>query len=297
MSTGYDKAKTVKLVSAIILLLFIAASVCLQFFTDTNRWIARLLLCVGVSGLIGQMTNKIAIRMIFDYVRIPHTKFNIPGSGLLQRNLDKVIDFISEGSIHILNPETIKNEIREQEVVGKLGDIFINESGQEPGLDRLIDIILDHVEKWMDNEDFYFLIRDGVIKDYAEKHIAIQIANATGIIDYDNLTYKIIDEIKKKIADTRQSPEDLDELKYVVRNLLQDTTYSKDDIEEQLLALVGVVLKKFDFATVVKNRLQAFTPEQIKAAILEGASEYLGWIEVWGGILGGLVGILMWSVL
>jgi len=297
MPTGFDRAKTVKLFSAGILAILIAVSVGLQFLSEADRWIARLLLCVGISGLIGQMTNKIAIRMIFDYVRVPFTRLNIPGSGLLQRNLDKVIDFISQGSIHILNPETIKNEIREQDVVSKLGDIFQDEKGSEPGLERFIDIILAQVGKWLENEEFYFLLRDGVIKDYAEKHVSVQIAHATGIIDYDDLTYKIIDALKKKIQDTRQSPEDLHELKSAIQKMIQDVSYDEDVIEEQLLELVDVVLKKFDFTTVVKNRLLEFSPEQIKEAILEGASEYLGWIEVWGGILGGLVGILMWSVL
>jgi uncharacterized membrane protein YheB (UPF0754 family) len=58
-----------------------------------------------------------------------------------------------------------------------------------------------------------------------------------------------------------------------------------------------MVLSRFDLAAAVRNRLAQFSPLEIKQKVEEGAADYLGWIEIWGGVLGAMVGLLMGTIL
>ena len=44
---------------------------------------------------------------------------------------------------------------------------------------------------------------------------------------------------------------------------------------------------------IVKNRLDEHTPHMVKTIIQEMIKKHLGWLVVWGGVFGGLIGLLM----
>ncbi len=44
--------------------------------------------------------------------------------------------------------------------------------------------------------------------------------------------------------------------------------------------------------TILDNRLQELTPEQVKTIIQDIIKSHLGWLVVWGGLFGGLIGLV-----
>lgn len=255
-----------------------------------------LLLCIGISGLVGLMTNTLAIKMILDYVYLPFPKIKIPMSGLLPDNVNKIIDSISsQVAQQILTPETIKQEIRNQKFFSKMFKSLEDGSISFESTGKIIEII---IASQIEQEQFFSNIRDRIIKDFAKKKWIMKLANLTGIIDYDDLTYQIIDAIKEKLEEVKDNPETFRELNDYLQDSIKKLTPYQDSIEEYLLKfLEDFVVREFDIATAVKNKLKEFSPKEIKKMVLELAHDYLGWIEVWGGILGAFVGIIMGIVL
>ena len=44
--------------------------------------------------------------------------------------------------------------------------------------------------------------------------------------------------------------------------------------------------------TLVDRRLQELTPQQVKAIVQKMIKQHLGWLVVWGGVVGGLLGLV-----
>lgn len=55
--------------------------------------------------------------------------------------------------------------------------------------------------------------------------------------------------------------------------------------------LTGVVRDKVD--TIVEQRLEELTPEIVKIMMKDLIKRHLGWLVVWGGVFGGLIGLGM----
>jgi uncharacterized membrane protein YheB (UPF0754 family) len=271
--------------SLLVLFLMLGAGLVLRVGGNGYTVLSKVLICIGFSGLVGQITNKLAIRMILDYVyiRLGITRIRVPGSGLLQRNLSQLIDFVSQGSVEILKNEVITKELSEQAVLEKLLETMREELNKEASKNRIVSAM----HRALDNEQFYLLLRDRVIKGYARKHRALAIANAAGIIDYDDLLYKVIAASKDMIEKHFEEG---------VRVVWNELVSQKEKMEEQLSTMVEMALDHFDLAMTVRNRLNQFSPGEIKEKVKEGASDYLGWIEIWGGVLGAMVGLLMGTI-
>ena len=271
--------------SLLVLFSILGTGLILRFGWKSYGTLSNVLICIGFSGLVGQLTNKLAIRMILDYVDI-HFGFGrirVPGSGLLQRNLPQLIKFVSEGSVEILKKEVITNALREQEVLGKLLESVREKLDEEESRNTIVSAML----RTLDNEEFYFLLRDRILKEYARKHRALAIANVLGIIDYDDLPYKIIDASKDMIKK---------HFREAVPVIWKELSSQQEKLEEQLLTMMEAALDHFNLAVTVQDRLNQFSPREIKEKVKEGAAHYLGWIEIWGGLLGGMVGLFLATI-
>ena len=47
---------------------------------------------------------------------------------------------------------------------------------------------------------------------------------------------------------------------------------------------------------IVAARLDELTPEDVKRIVQDMIHEHLGWLVVWGGVFGGLIGLLSATV-
>ncbi|MBN1436861.1 MAG: DUF445 family protein [Sedimentisphaerales bacterium] len=294
-----NQAKIAKNICYTALLLALLTGLLLHFFVSNYRTLSSLLMYASLSGLIGLGTNTLAIKMILDYVYLPFTKIKIPMSGLLPANFSKITNSIgSQIADNILNPETLKNEIRDQECFSKLLDSLQTDSIPPESLQKFQQLLCQILAAKIKTDEFYFQVRDGIVKSYAKQKIALKIANFTGIIDYDDTAYQIIDAINQRVAQIQANPQTTIILQNLLRDFLHEIEPHKATIEDDLLDfLSSYVLNSFDIASAVKNKLDTLSAGDVKSMVLDIASDYLGWIEVWGGVLGTILGIILAALL
>jgi uncharacterized membrane protein YheB (UPF0754 family) len=82
----------------------------------------------------------------------------------------------------------------------------------------------------------------------------------------------------KKLEDTVHKISETDAFKEAIREQLEDTSVSDD------------ILTKVD--VIVSKRLAELTPDMVKEIIERMIHEHLGWLVVWGGVFGGLIGLV-----
>jgi uncharacterized membrane protein YheB (UPF0754 family) len=73
---------------------------------------------------------------------------------------------------------------------------------------------------------------------------------------------------------------------------ISETDSFKEAMREQLgdISVSDDILAKVD--VIVSRRLAELTPEMVKDIIELMIQEHLGWLVVWGGVFGGLIGLI-----
>lgn len=76
-----------------------------------------------------------------------------------------------------------------------------------------------------------------------------------------------------------------------IRELLAAPTFL-DAVQQGLGAMdhTGEIIEKVD--AIVMHRLNELTPQMVKTIIQDMIHKHLGWLVVWGGVLGGLIGLI-----
>jgi len=83
----------------------------------------------------------------------------------------------------------------------------------------------------------------------------------------------------------------IEKLKIAVKKI-SETQQFKDSFTEQFSNryLSEEILKKVD--EIVKKRLEELTPDLVKKIIEDIIHKHLGWLVVWGGVFGGIIGMI-----
>jgi uncharacterized membrane protein YheB (UPF0754 family) len=73
---------------------------------------------------------------------------------------------------------------------------------------------------------------------------------------------------------------------------ISETDAFKEAMREQLedISVIDDILAKVDI--IVSKRLAELTPDMVKEIIERMIQEHLGWLVVWGGVFGGLIGLV-----
>ena len=82
----------------------------------------------------------------------------------------------------------------------------------------------------------------------------------------------------EKLQDSVHKISKTDAFKEAMREQLEDISISDD-----ILAKVDIIVSK---------RLAELTPDMVKKIIERMIQEHLGWLVVWGGFFGGLIGLV-----
>ncbi len=157
------------------------------------------------------------------------------------------------------------------------------------------------------------LIMEEFFNEITVKHfIASEQANITGwikpgqmldVVDYDKLYQRLTETLEnsslnsmltiiggkrtlealrlpfmRKIKQALAEMLDREALRQALANSVDSDSLSRD-VQEKIAAMVD-------------QRLEELTPEQVKRIVQDLIHQHLGWLVVWGGVFGGLIGAL-----
>ena len=132
---------------------------------------------------------------------------------------------------------------------------------------------LFNVEPLLDRLDYDQLFQ-GLVDAIAESSFGSMLAMVGGVAALDPLKEPVCKKIRLTLAQMTQSPAFIDAIHEGI-NAQQISGDLIDDIE-----------------AIVEKRLDELTPDMVKTIIQQMIKEHLGWLVVWGGVFGAMIGFV-----
>jgi uncharacterized membrane protein YheB (UPF0754 family) len=267
-----------------------------------SKW--SLMWMTGLSGLIGYITNYLAVKMIFHSFTIPlgTISFTLPGSGLIPRNRDRILDTIAEEvRRRLITPEALERIVSEEDLIEALAPTIQREVMRlilkRESLKTVLNAMSKPLEEYFRGREFRALLKQQVER-MEEEHLLIGLASRFKIIDADEIAKWIGDLVWERWRDFSQGEEGLSELQRQVASVLREMSFQEDQAAELLgrsfRRIINKALREIDFGAVARRSLVSIDEGSLEDYLEFLSQRYLNWIEIWGGVMGALVGVVMW---
>lgn len=258
-----------------------------------------LLKILSVSGLIGFLTNWLAITMLFK----PAEKRPIFGHGLIPAQKNRIAYRLAQAvSEDLINPEIIKKKITESNIIGRYRELST----------RYVKNIIDDPEFRKDIKQWVVqyvdeMIADPEIRAALAKRILTQIEEALHNKSFEKIAFKtytfvkgqemqaIIEEALVQIPTSVESG--LDKLDDLLDQLPRKIDENSDAIENIVTILLYKLINQLNVHALVEENLQSYDEQHISNIIQSATNEQLRYIQYLGAILGFIGGFVIWEPL
>lgn len=256
--------------------------------------VLKVIMMISAAAFIGCGTNSIAITMLFE--KWPNERWALPYTGIVPLNRDRIVDALAKTvDRNLLSPEIIQRELSKRDLFAKVKDFATARVrgliDDEQFLDTLSQRVVLLLRGAVRSDAFYALIRAEVVKRVG---VLGRIGDLTGLVDYDRLTCSICDELVVSIEKLSENPQrwreplsqQIDRLELLDTETVAGWFGSQDSMWKAILAEVKP-------EAMVREKLSQYSAAQVRDLIQNQTRKHLGWLELWGGLLGGLGGCLL----
>ncbi len=257
-----------------------------------------LLRMVAVSGLIGFVTNWLAITMLFQ----PREKRPIFGQGLIPAQRERVIYRLAKAvSEELINEEIIKQKIEESRVIPRYREMALSVTKgvlEDPEFrDDVKQLASDYVEQVLGSEEVRRKIADFTVQK-VEEHagqgisgLALKMYRFVNEDDFQQRIDKAIRELPRSLDDA------LDQIDHLLDRLPEKLEARSEDIEDWATQMVLGFVEKLDVYGMIIGNMRQYDEQQLERLLKNTSNEQLNYIKYLGGILGCLGGLVIWEPL
>ena len=251
---------------------------------------------LSVSGLIGFLTNWLAITMLFN----PRERRPLFGQGLIPAQRDRVIfRMASTISEELINAEIIKQKIEESGIIQKYREIALSVTKSvvedEEFRTELKSMIASYTEQVIGSEE----VRNKIIELIIQK---IEEYAGQGIGGLALKTYRLINEedFQRRIEGAvTELPEALDtfldEFDHLLDIVPEKIEARSEDIEKAASRMVISFVENLDLYAMITTNMQRYDDKKLEELLKRATNEQLNYIKYLGGILGCIGGFVIWQ--
>ena len=255
-----------------------------------------LLRIVSVSGLIGFITNWLAITMLFH----PRKRRPIFGQGLIPSQRERVIVRLAQAvSEELINEEIIKQKIEESQVIPKYREMalsvthgVLDDPEFRADLKRLT---ADYVNTVLGSEEVRKKIVDFVVQkleEYTEKSLSGLAIKAYRFINEDDFQRRI-EEVVKQLPKSMDLV--LDEMDHLLDRLPEKITERSEEIEQWASKIVLGFVENLNVYDMIISNMRQYDELKLETLIKTSSNEQLNYIKYLGGVLGFFGGLVIWN--
>jgi len=253
---------------------------------------------VSVSGMIGFLTNWIAITMLFR----PRTRRPLLGQGLIPAQRERVVHRLAQTvTEELINERIIKEKIQESGVISKYREQAVSVvKGVIEDPEFRIDVkqlVVDYAARVLGSQEVRIRLAE-IAADKLEDHAG------RGISGLALKVYRFFreDEFQERIdAAIRDLPQTLDRLLDETDHLL-DLVPEKfenraDEIERWATTAVLSFVGQMDIHGMILDNMRRYDERRLEELIKNSSNEQLNYIKYLGGVLGFFGGLVIWEPL
>ncbi|NUM33476.1 MAG: DUF445 family protein [Candidatus Brocadiae bacterium] len=265
----------------------------------------KLIFAMGITGFVGYGTNVLAIRMLFDriYLIPKWKKFPLPYSGILEIEREKIACAIGwVVSQRLVSRDALLGMIVSKEFRSRIRSI-VEKKLQSIAQDKSI------VSKLVQDVETALIgfVENDIFRDNLQELLYQHLGKVGNVLigsrifrDKEKLTPYLQKEFKNVLEAICRDPKFYQKIQITVENLAENCFSLQSLLEESLQAYsketLRELLENVDFYKIVKDEVSNFPPGELSGIVLKITAENLDWLEVWGGFLGILAGILFWTM-
>lgn len=253
---------------------------------------------VAVSGLIGFLTNWVAITMLFN----PRQARPVFGQGLIPAQRERVIYRLAKAvSEELINEEIIKQKIKDNDVIPKYRELAMSVTrgvleDQEFRSD-LKKMTADYIETVLTSDE----VRRRIVEYVVEK-IESYVGEGVGGMALKAYRYLNEDDFKARIDKAihgipGQLDGVLDEMDKLLDKIPEKIEARAEDIEEFATRIVLGFVENLDVYNIVMSNMMEYDESRLEDLIKNSSNEQLNYIKYLGGALGAVGGLVIWQPL
>lgn len=301
-STGHGKLLWLLKVVPICLLLLFAISFGWDFDGMTVEFFGRtlaldgVLRIVSVSGMIGFLTNWMAITMLFQ----PRERRPLLGQGLIPAQRDRVIFRMAQAvSDELINEEIIKQKIKDSGVIGKYREIAVQTVRgvvEDPEFrDDIKSLLVDYTALVLNSRDVRVKLAEITaerLEEYAGSGLGGMALRMYRFFREDDFQSRIDKAIQELPTTLDRVLDDADDLLDRIPEKLEARA---DDIEKWATATILGFVERMDVKQMILENIQKYDERQLEELIKNSSNEQLNYIKYLGGVLGFFGGLVIWQ--
>ncbi|NQV73737.1 DUF445 family protein [bacterium] len=255
-----------------------------------------LLRIIAVSGLIGFLTNWVAITMLFN----PRKQRPLFGQGLIPAQRERVIYRLATAvSEELINEEIIKQKIEENEIIPKYRELAMSVTRgvlEDPAFRSELKLLTaDYVETVLTSEEVRIRIVDFVVEK-----IEAYVGQGVGGMALKAYRYLNEDDFKSRIDKAihgipTQLDTVLDQMDALLDKIPEKIEARAEDIENLATKVVLGFVENLDVYDMVMSNMMAYDEGKLEDLIKNSSNEQLNYIKYLGGALGALGGLVIWQ--
>lgn len=305
--TGSNHSTLLAILSAVPYLLIVLFLVSFAWDFNDMEWIVLgnilqfegLLKIISVSGLIGYLTNWLAITMLFK----PAQKRPLLGHGLIPAQKERIAYRLAQTvSEDLINPEIIKERIHQSQLISKYrqkSTEYIKQIIDNPEFRlELKNWALHYMKDMLADPEIRTAMAQKIIqklheslRDKSFERVALK---AYSFVKGQEMQ-KIVEEALIKLPESVESG--LDKMDDLLDQLPQAIDQNSDQIEEMVTSLLYKLINRLDVHALVEDNLRSYDEQKLSGIIRGATNEQLNYIQYLGAVLGLIGGFIIWEPL
>ncbi len=256
-----------------------------------------LLRILSISGLIGFLTNWLAITMLFK----PTKPRPIFGQGLVPAQKERISYRLAAAvSEDLINPEIIKQKIQESQAISKYREIatqYIRNVIDDPDFRSGVKTLaIDYVDEMVAQPEVRAMIAKSIIEqiennleDNSFEKVALK---AYSFIKGQQMQHLVEDALTKLPDGVEKG---LDKLDLFLDKLPDKINENSDTIENIVTSLLYKLINQLDVHALVEDNLRQYDEQRLEKLIKNASNDQLQYIQFLGAVLGTFGGFVIWK--
>ena len=252
---------------------------------------------VSVSGMIGFLTNWIAITMLFR----PLKKRPLLGQGLIPAHKERIAYRLAHAvSEDLINPKLINEKIRESEAISRYRKFTLLHlqriTRKEEFRQDLKNWLVSYVKAQIQNQEFrtrmadYILLElEEALQDKALEKAALKTYSFFRGQSLREFIEDLLQHIPVSAERNIQYVEEyLDELPERINN-------NSEKLDEVILQVLNRLVNQLNVHELVEENLRRYDEQKLETMIRNATNEQLKTIQYLGALLGTIGGFVIWE--
>ena len=259
--------------------------------------LAGLLRILSVSGMIGFLTNWLAITMLFQ----PREKRAIIPQGLIPAQRERVIYRLSDAiSRELINADIIKQKIQESGVIGRYRDLgvqLVRGVVEDPGFRTDLKTLAQrYARETLGSETLRRELAQIAVEKVEQQAgqglggVALRLYRTFAEDDFQRRVDNALAELPEAVTPL------LDRIDTALDAVPAKVEARGDEIEEAATKAVLSFVESFDIQAMIQEKARGFDEAQLESLLKSTSNEQLNYIKYLGGILGVFGGLVIWRV-